>query len=147
MIKPTKNRFFCPACGKNKMLFSTEKAANNFLKYNQAELIELYGKAPVRAYYCDVCMGWHLTSTKGKFVISSYQLLDIKLHQTAAEELSIYQSRMARLLPLLQIISSTKDERLTTIYNENSKRLKILFKTYECRVQEELGKQIQHLTR
>jgi len=61
-MKPTKNRFFCQACGRTKMLFDNEKSALNFIKFNGEALSEESGKAPVRAYYCNLCGGWHVTS-------------------------------------------------------------------------------------
>lgn len=44
------------------MLFESEQAANRFMEFNAEEIQEENGKAPVRAYYCDMCLGWHLTS-------------------------------------------------------------------------------------
>lgn len=61
-MKPTRNRFFCRACGKAKMLFETESRAMNYIKFNRDEVYQAGGHAPVRAYYCNVCMGWHVTS-------------------------------------------------------------------------------------
>lgn len=62
-MKP-KNRVFCPECGRSKMLFETAKKAYNFIRYNAEEIEEENGVAPIRAYYCKCCCGWHLTSTK-----------------------------------------------------------------------------------
>ena len=61
-MKPTKNRFFCVEASKLKMLFETEKKALNFIKFNASEIIETQGYAPVRAYLCGFCGGWHVTS-------------------------------------------------------------------------------------
>ncbi len=63
-MKPTKNRFVCKDCGKIKMLFKTEKKANNFIKFNGETIEEESGYKPVRSYYCLYCDGWHLTSQK-----------------------------------------------------------------------------------
>ena len=38
-MKLSKNKVFCYDCGRNKMLFETEKKANTFLKFN-ADIIE-----------------------------------------------------------------------------------------------------------
>lgn len=65
-MKPTKNRFFCRACGKAKMLFETERQALNYIRFNSEEVTEENGHAPVRAYYCNVCMGWHVTSNRNE---------------------------------------------------------------------------------
>jgi hypothetical protein len=36
-MKPT-HRIFCPDCGKPKMLFETERKAQDFLKWNASEI-------------------------------------------------------------------------------------------------------------
>lgn len=61
-MKPTKNHFYCPGCQHQKMLFASKKEALLFLKYNADTIEEGTGKKPVRAYYCHLCGGWHLTS-------------------------------------------------------------------------------------
>lgn len=66
-MKPTKNRIFCRECNRPKMLFDEEKQALNFLKFNTEEY---EGKAPMRAYYCNACMGWHITSKEGESYIN-----------------------------------------------------------------------------
>ena len=44
------------------MLFESEEKANNFIRFNSAEIMELNGKAPTRSYFCRFCGGWHITS-------------------------------------------------------------------------------------
>ena len=61
-MKPTKNRYYCPASDRIKMLFETESKANNFMKFNADTIKKENGYKPVRAYYCVSCIGWHLTS-------------------------------------------------------------------------------------
>ncbi|MCL2039069.1 MAG: hypothetical protein FWG85_01405 [Bacteroidetes bacterium] len=61
-MKPVKNRHFCEDCGKRKILFETEKKANNFIKFNGAEFEDDPGHKPQRSYYCVACGGWHITS-------------------------------------------------------------------------------------
>ena len=63
-MKPIKNRFFCNDCGKIKMLFETEKKANNFIKFNSEEIEEESGFKPERSYFCIACNGWHVTHHK-----------------------------------------------------------------------------------
>lgn len=63
-MKPTKNRVFCKDCGRQKMLFESEKKAENFIKFNGAEIEEESGFKPERSYYCVYCAGWHVTSHK-----------------------------------------------------------------------------------
>lgn len=61
-MKPTKNRRFCPDCGRVKMVFETEGSALKFIQFNGDEIMASNGHAPTRAYYCDLCCGWHITS-------------------------------------------------------------------------------------
>jgi hypothetical protein len=63
-MKPTKNKVYCKDCGRTKMLFETEKKANNFIAFNQEEILKEAGYAPQRSYYCVFCGGWHITSIK-----------------------------------------------------------------------------------
>ena len=63
-MKPTKNRVYCNDCGKTKMLFDTEKKADNFIAFNQEEIRKEAGYAPQRSYFCLFCGGWHITSIK-----------------------------------------------------------------------------------
>ena len=63
-MKPTKSRVLCPDCGKMKAVFDSEKAALKFIEYNTKDIIESGGYAPQRAYYCDLCCGWHVTSRR-----------------------------------------------------------------------------------
>lgn len=49
------------------MLFEEEKKALNFIKFNSGEYED---RVPVRAYYCHVCMGWHITSKSGNSYVN-----------------------------------------------------------------------------
>ena len=62
LMKPSRNRVFCPSCLRTKMLFESEDKANNFIRFNSSEIMELNGRAPNRSYYCRFCGGWHITS-------------------------------------------------------------------------------------
>ncbi len=46
------------------MLFETEKKALLFIKFNADEISEEHEVTPTRAYYCESCMGWHVTHIK-----------------------------------------------------------------------------------
>ncbi len=78
-MKPIKNRYYCNGCSRVKMLFKTEEKALNFIKYNSEEIFNETGVAPIRAYYCQYCGGWHVTSSAKKqtapFQSSSCQAL------------------------------------------------------------------------
>ena len=64
-MKPSKNRIYCRDCGRMKTVFDSEEAAMRFIQYNKRDIIENSGYAPTRAYYCDLCCAWHVTSKKG----------------------------------------------------------------------------------
>lgn len=74
-MKPIRNRVFCLDCKGTKMLFATEAKANNFIRFNTDEIMEETGKAPIRAYYCESCGGWHTTSNSKKeyYIEKQYQ--------------------------------------------------------------------------
>ena len=59
-MKPT-HRIMCPDCGKQKMLFETERKAQDFLRWNADEIS---GGENLRPYYCKACCGWHLTHVR-----------------------------------------------------------------------------------
>ena len=50
----------CPECFKQKMLFETQKQADNFIKWN-GEDIDTHG-GELRSYFCPACGGYHITS-------------------------------------------------------------------------------------
>ncbi len=45
-MKPIKNKVFCKNCGRTKMLFDTEKKAENFIKFNKEEIETESGYGP-----------------------------------------------------------------------------------------------------
>ena len=61
-MKPTKNRIFCLASRRAKMLFATKEEADRFIAFNTEEILRESRKAPVRSYYCALCCGYHVTS-------------------------------------------------------------------------------------
>jgi len=80
------------------MLFETEKKALNFIKFNADEIMQDNGHAPVRAYYCEMCGGWHVTSresfnkshTLAQTVVSHY-------HQEKERELSMKKEQKEKI--------------------------------------------------
>lgn len=62
-MKPKNNKPFCPDCGRPKMLFETEKKAQNFIKYNGNDILK-EGQTidQIRVYYCPSCCGYHITT-------------------------------------------------------------------------------------
>ncbi len=69
-MKPTKNKVFCVDCERTKMLFETEKKADNFIKFNNEEIEAESGYSPQRSYYCLFCGGYHITSKLLPFGLS-----------------------------------------------------------------------------
>lgn len=63
MCKP-KNRVLCSDCGREKMLFETEKKTKLFIEYNWESLTD--DKDKLRIYYCPACCGYHISSHKYK---------------------------------------------------------------------------------
>jgi hypothetical protein len=61
-MKPKNNKVFCLDCERPKMLFETQKKAENFIKFNSTEIESENGYGPKRAYLCSFCGGWHITS-------------------------------------------------------------------------------------
>jgi hypothetical protein len=86
-MKPTKNRIFCPDCGRPKMLFESEKKANTFIKFNKAEIQEESNFSPERSYFCIACNGWHVTSRKEFTGKSSTELALELYHQQGGMDL------------------------------------------------------------
>jgi len=70
IVKPTKSKVFCRDSGKPKILFETEKKADNFIKFNAEEIESESGYSPVRSYYCIYCGGYHVTSKKSNPTVS-----------------------------------------------------------------------------
>lgn len=59
-MKPKHNRVMCPECFREKMLFETQKQADNFIKWNGDDIDTDGGE--LRSYYCPACGGYHITS-------------------------------------------------------------------------------------
>lgn len=57
-----KNRVFCPQCNRPKLLFTSREKAYTFIRFNAQDITAQSGHAPNRAYFCQGCGGWHVTS-------------------------------------------------------------------------------------
>ena len=57
-----------------KCCLNQKKKAENFIKYNSDEILNETGIAPVRAYYCPFCGGWHITSSAVQYTQKSSNL-------------------------------------------------------------------------
>ena len=56
-MKPNKSFVYCTDSNRRKMLFETEKKAENFMKFNNEEIEKESGYSPQRSYYCIFCTG------------------------------------------------------------------------------------------
>lgn len=88
-MKPQKNRVYCIASHRLKMLFETQAKADRFIRFNQEEIEEENGKAPVRSYFCSLCGGYHVTSNPSEVVGKRFDELNEIKAETA--------SRLAKL--------------------------------------------------
>ena len=62
-MKPNKNKPICADCGKPKMVFETEKKAQNFIKYNGNDILkENQTINDIRVYYCPSCCAYHIST-------------------------------------------------------------------------------------
>lgn len=61
-MKPTKNRYYCPGAGKDKIHFQSYQEAQRFLYYNAEAATDAFGRKPCRVYYCHACGSYHVTS-------------------------------------------------------------------------------------
>lgn len=75
-MKPIKNRIYCVAANRPKMQFATEKKALNFIKFNSEEIRLEKGYAPTRAYYCEFCCCWHVSSKNNAESVLYYEKRD-----------------------------------------------------------------------
>ena len=55
-------RTYCFGSHKEKLQFETREKAARFIEYNAERIIAENGYAPSRAYWCDDCGCWHVTS-------------------------------------------------------------------------------------
>jgi hypothetical protein len=60
------NLIYCVSCRKEKLQFETRKEAYRYLEFNSDRIAEENGYAPNRAYWCDSCCCWHVTSKPKK---------------------------------------------------------------------------------
>ena len=118
-MKPTKNRVFCKDCGKLKMLFETEKKAENFIKFNSDAIAEETGYKPERCYFCTYCDGWHVTSQKEYWAIKSRTEKILDLYEQEKE-------KQAQAKAELTLIRTEKRKELKESLEEIEKNILIL---------------------
>ena len=74
-MKPNKSFVYCTNSNRRKMLFETEKKAENFMKFNNEEIKKESGYSPQRSYYCMFCDGWHITSKEKQLTLTTKEKL------------------------------------------------------------------------
>jgi hypothetical protein len=112
-MKPKNDKPFCPDCGRPKMLFETERKAQNFIKYNGQDILR-DGQTidQIRVYYCPSCCGYHITTKPFK---ESYN------HRT--ENLIKAYKKSKANKAVLNLLNFTDDEVIKAITEEARKAL------------------------
>lgn len=124
-MKPIKSRIYCPECGRQKILFETEKKALNFIKFNSEEIEEESGRAPIRAYYCEFCGGWHVTSsthyseskTSANAFIKAYNQ-DIQITSIKSEKASLEEQIQKQVDSIIEVLQKLSYDVAQGIYTE-----------------------------
>lgn len=104
-MKPIRNRVYCIDACRTKMLFETEKKAMNFIRFNAEEMISEGKKVPVRAYRCNVCGGWHVTSNPNEEMFvhgSRYEMMQRK-HELHRERMRQKREQQERIMALQSV--------------------------------------------
>jgi hypothetical protein len=123
-MKPKNNRVVCPECFRQKMLFETQKQADNFIKWNGEDIDTNGGE--LRSYYCPACGGYHISSKPYKKVyehntenlIKRYEkdiLLTEKSKKVELPDLTEYTKDILAHIPH-EIDSKTKLKKYLTEY-------------------------------
>lgn len=114
-MRPTRSRKYCHDCGFRKIRFSSEEKALNFIRFNAEEIQGQKGYAPIRAYYCDTCGCWHLTSKPDFPFKSRTQRVLEAYHATHPE------GQMPEWCKRAPCLITVKDEALNQIVADNFK--------------------------
>ena len=96
-MKPNaRNLIYCPQCKRSKQRFESKKEADMFIKYNAEECKQENGYAPIRAYYCQACCGWHLSS-RAKFYPTKQVMKKkiVRLYAKREELIPKYETELA----------------------------------------------------
>lgn len=109
-MKP-KNRVMCPDCGKPKMLFETERKANDFIRWNGDSLDKTHNV--LRAYYCPSCCGWHISH---KYYRESYE-------NRTDELIHAYREQKKSLTKIDKIVRSKEYEEQVKRTEKESRRI------------------------
>lgn len=96
-MKPNaRNLIYCPQCKRSKQRFESKKEADMFIKYNAEECKQENGYAPIRAYYCQACCGWHLSSRAKLYPIQiGMKKKIVRLYAKREELIPNYETELA----------------------------------------------------
>lgn len=88
------------------MLFESEAKAKTFMRFNSEEIEELNGRAPVRAYFCEACAGWHLTSMEQPLNYSPTQrMIDSTNKASAKKKEARLRSQVQRYRGIVSLVA------------------------------------------
>lgn len=129
-MKPTKNKVHCKDSDRVKMLFETEKKAENFIRFNKDDIETESGYGPQRSYYCTFCGGWHVTSLKEHRGLSKKEKIfeQIKLKEKKEEDIEnekklSEEKREAIIFELESQIKELETSEIERFFSENINRL------------------------
>lgn len=96
-MKPNaRNLIYCPQCKRSKQRFESKKEADMFIKYNAEECKQENGYAPIRAYYCNACCAWHLSSRAKLYPIQiGMKKKIVRLYAKREELIPNYETELA----------------------------------------------------
>ena len=125
-MKP-KNRVYCYGCQKSKMLFDTKKKADNFIQFNKEGILEENGKAPVRSYYCELCGGYHVTSSRSK---AKGEKMDER-DQTIVRTLNNYRHWESNYVSIRDVLTKKLKEAEDKMNEGEFKYIQLLYDEYQ----------------
>ena len=121
---------FCRDCDRTKMLFETEKKANNFIKFNKLKIEIESGFSPERSYYCLFCGGWHLTSISEKIGLSKKEKMLEQFKKQETKNLSFEDKQTFIIKQIESQIIGMEPHRKEHFFSENisvlEKRIELL---------------------
>ena len=121
-MKPIHNLIFCIGCLRQKMLFESKSKADNFLRYNSAQILEENKKAPIRSYYCEFCCGYQVTSNPSHF---DGERLDLRDNALMEKMITLNREQKSKK-PAAKAKVNIEVKRLHTSINERALRINAL---------------------
>lgn len=130
-MKP-KHKVFCPQCKFKKYLFSTREKAEIYLAEVESKVTNPFHKYPIRAYYCEECDGWHVTSKRKRCSRGNQQTLQPQVERIVrlaqSKKLTLHQKIQKEFDVWLEIFNKAMDLIVCKRYKEATERLVTLVK-------------------